>query len=105
MSRFNVRPISVVAPPPLPEIRDKKPSAYAAMMASGGAGTAPTISPSTGNVVVEAKKGRLTKDDLRRQKMDLADAAIVALVNNKPTKAKIREYFMERISKLNEEKR
>ena len=61
--------------------------------------------PSTGNVVVEPKKGRLTKDDIRRQKLDLADAAIVALVSHKPTKAKIREYFEGRIAHLNAEKR
>jgi len=75
------------------------------MMAKGGAGSAPIISHSTGNVVVEPKKGRPTKDDIRRQKMDLADAAIVALVSNKPTKAKIRDYFAGRIAHLNVEKR
>ena len=105
MSRFNVRAITEAAPAPLPPpIRDKKPSAYAAMNKRGGAGSAP-ISSSTGNVVIEAKKGRPTKDDIRRQKMDLADAAIVALVSNKPTKAKIREYFEGRIAHLNAEKR
>jgi phage terminase large subunit-like protein len=75
------------------------------MNRKGGAGSAPSISPSTGNVVIEPKKGRPTKDDIRRQKMDLADAAIVALVSNKPTKAKIREYFEGRIAHLNAEKR
>jgi hypothetical protein len=74
-------------------------------MKHGGAGAAPTPSPSTGNVVVEPKKGKPTKDDLRRQKMELADAAIVALVSNKPTRAKIREYIEGRIATLNAEKR
>ena len=104
MSRFNVRAISETPPPPIPVIRDKKPSAYNAMK-HGGAGAAPTPSPSTGNVVVEPKKGKPTKDDLRRQKMELADAAIVALVSNKPTRAKIREYIEGRIATLNAEKR
>lgn len=105
MSRFNVRAISETAPPPPPPIQNKQPSAYAAMSKKGGAGSAPVISPSTGNVVVEPKKGKPTKDDIRRQKMDLADAAVVALVSNKPTRAKIREYFEGRIATLNAEKR
>ena len=105
MSRFNIRAITEATPAPLPPpIQNKQPSAYAAMNKKGGAGAVPTISPS-GNVVIEPKKGRPTKDDIRRQKMDLADAAIVALVSNKPTKAKIREYFEKRIALLNEEKR
>jgi hypothetical protein len=105
MSRFNVRAITEAAPAPLPApIQNKQPSAYAAMNKKG-AGSAPSISSSTGNVVIEPKKGRPTKDDLRRQKMDLADAAIIALVSHKPTKAKIREYFEGRIAVLNAEKR
>ena len=107
MSRFNVRAISEPSPVALPPpIQNKQPSAYAAMNKKGGAGAAPMISPSTGTVVVEPKKGgRLTKDDVRRQKMDLADAAVVALVSNKPTRNKIREYMTGRIAILNAEKR
>jgi hypothetical protein len=56
--------------------------------------------------MVEApKKGRPTKDDIRRQKMDMASAAIVALLSNKPTKNRVREYMTGRIAQLNEEKR
>jgi hypothetical protein len=56
-------------------------------------------------MVEAAKKGRPTKDDIRRQKMDQASAAIVALLSNKPTKNKVREYMTGRIAQLNEEKR
>jgi len=74
------------------------------MMKKGGAGHAPTVSPTSG--MVEApKKGRPTKDDIRRQKMDQASAAIVALLSNKPTKNRVREYITGRIAQLNEEKR
>lgn len=105
MSRFNVRAITEAVPPLPPPIQNKKPSAYDAMR-RGGAGHAPASSPTTGAVMAEAaKKGRLTKDDVRRQKMDLADAAIVALVSNKPTRNKIREYMTGRIAILNAEKR
>ena len=74
------------------------------MKRSGGAGHAPTVSPTSG-MVEATKKGRPTKDDIRRQKMDQASAAIVALLNNKPTKNKVREYITGRIAQLNEEKR
>jgi len=106
MSRFNVRAITETAAPLPALIQNKQPSAYGAMRKrAGGAGSPPPMA--SGNVVVDssAKKGRLTKDDIRRQKMDMADAAIVALVSNKPTRAKIREYMTGRIAMLNAEKR
>jgi hypothetical protein len=84
-------------------IQNKKPSAYAAM---GKPSSAPVISPTTGNVVVEpAKRGRPSKEDVRRQKMDLASAAIAHLCSDKPTRNKVREYITNRIAHLNEEKR
>jgi len=103
MSRFNVRAITEAAPAPPPApIQGKQPSAYGAMMKrAGGAGHA---SPASGTAEA-VKKGRPTKDDIRRQKMDQASAAIVALLNNKPTKNKVREYITGRIAQLNEEKR
>lgn len=103
MSRFNVRPITEIAPPAAPMIQNKKPSAYAAMNRSSAP---PVISSTSGNVVVEpAKRGRPSKDDVRRQKMDLANAAIAALVSDKPTRNKIRDYMTKRIAVLNDEKR
>jgi hypothetical protein len=74
------------------------------MMKRGGAGHAPVSSAASG-MVEDVKKGRTTKDDLRRQKMDMASAAIVMLLNNKPTRNKVREYMTGRIAQLNEEKR
>lgn len=96
-----------MAPPPPPPapIPNKQPSAYGAMMKrTGGAGHAPVSSPPPGTAEA-VKKGRPTKDDIRRQKMDQASAAIVALLSNKPTKNKVREYMTGRIAQLNEEKR
>ena len=107
MSRFNVRAIIEAAPPPVVVPKDKQPSAYDAMKRRAAKST-PSISSVSpaGNVLVEpVKKGRPTKDDLRRQKMDMASAAIGILVESKPTKAKIREYMEARIAQLNLEKR
>ena len=103
MSRFNVRAITEVAQPIPTPIQNKKPSAYAAMMKGNAP---PVISSSSGNVIVEApKRGRPSKEDVRRQKMDLASAAINVLLANKPTRNKVREYMEGRIAVLNEEKR
>jgi hypothetical protein len=105
MSRFNVRPITVAVAPPVMVPKDKKPSAYDAMK-HGSSSAPPVISPTSGNVVVDAtKKGRPTKDEVRRQKMMMASAAITMLLADKPTKAKVREYMAARIMTLDEEKR
>lgn len=104
MSRFNVRPIGGAGapPPPLPP-PDKKPSAYAAMKGSGSASVASMAMPDSPG---ESKpKGRMTKDDIRRHKMDLADARIQVLVTMKPTRAKIRDYIESRIMQLDDEKK
>lgn len=104
MSRFNVRPIGVAAaptaPPPPP---DKKPSAYAAMKGSGSASVASMAMPEGPSG--SKSSGRMTKDDVRRHKMDLADARIQVLVTMKPTRAKIRDYIESRIMELDEQKR
>lgn len=106
MSRFNVRAITEIPAPPVMVPKDKQPSAYDAMRRSNAKAAPPMLSPTTGNVVIDpTKKGRPTKDDVRRQKMDMASAAIGTLVGNKPTKAKIREYMTARIAQLNLEKR
>jgi len=105
MSRFNVRPIggAGAAPPAAPPIHDKKPSAYAAMKGSGSASVASMAIPEGPSG--SKGSGRMTKDDLRRHKMDLADARIQVLVTMKPTRAKIREYIESRIMELDEQKR
>ena len=104
MSRFNVRPIAVAAAPPAPPpIHDKKPSAYAAMRGSGSASVASMAMPDERGG--SKGTGRMTKDDTRRHKMDLADARIQVLVTMKPTRAKIREYIESRIMELDNEKR
>lgn len=50
-------------------------------------------------------RGRPNKEETRRKKMALASATIGILVNSKPTKAKIEEYMLKRITELDAEKR
>jgi hypothetical protein len=103
MNRFNVRPI-----PPPPEaittiITDKKPSAYQAMKhgAVGGAGLPPPEEPKE---LKEPKRGRPSKDDVRRHKLAMASAQVALLVDSKPTRNKIRDYMQSRIEQLDLEK-
>lgn len=106
MSRFNVRAIAVAGPPPPPSVPyDKKPSAYAAMKDGPSNVVVYPSSPSSAPVTEKAKKGRMTKDDARKHKMDLASAGIQVLVVSKPNKNKIREYIKNRILQLDDEKR
>jgi hypothetical protein len=83
-------------------IANKAPNAYAAM--KHGTGHAP---PSVISHVVEepAKKGRPSKDEIRKRKMAAASAGIAALLAGKHTRAKVRDYFESRIMALDEEKR
>jgi len=101
MNRFNVRPLALI--PPLPETipHDKKPSAYHAMKHGITTVSAPIEKP----VVEEPKKGRPSKEEIRKRKLDMASNAISALVESKPTKAKIRSHIESRIAELDEEKR
>jgi hypothetical protein len=107
MSRFNVRPIGIASPPPPPSVpHDKKPSAYAAMKGGSGNVVVHPPTPSFSEPVAEkTRKGRMTKDDVRRHKMDLASAGIQVLVVSKPNRNKIREYIKNRILQLDDEKR
>jgi hypothetical protein len=100
MSRFNVRAIGAPQAPPPPLVADKKPSAYNAMKH----GT-PVTMPM--NVVVEEpkKKGRPSKDDIRKHKLAMASSKIAVLVESKPTRNKIRDFLESRILELDEEKR
>lgn len=95
MSRFNVREIIAPPPPPPHVIHDKKPSAYSAMKHGG-----PPV-----HVEEPKKKGRPSKEDVRKHKLSMADAGIQMLVETKPTRNRIREYFQSRIEELDEEKR
>ena len=107
MSRFNIRPIGIASAPAAPPVpHDKKPSAYAAM--KGGSQNVvvhPAMSSFSEPAPEKTKKGRMTKDDVRRHKMDLASAGIQVLVVSKPNRNKIREYIKNRILQLDDEKR
>jgi hypothetical protein len=104
MSRFNVRPIGVAAPPPPPPtIVGKQPSAYAAMKNGTGHDVishVPAAAPEPAK-----KKGRPSKDEIRRHKLAMADDSVQLLVEDKPTRNKIRDYIEHRILELDMEKR
>ena len=111
MSRFNCRPIARPGPPPMPFVpADKKPSAYAALKGREDKKSVELASmishvSSFADEPEARKRGRPSKDELRKKKMALASASIAMLVNDKPTKKKIQEYVERRIAELNEEKR
>ena len=103
MSRFNVRAVAPPSIPVAPMMANKAPNAYAAM--KHGTGAPP---PSVITHVSEeepAKKGRPSKDEIRKRKMAAASAGIAALLASKHTRAKVRDYFESRIMALDEEKR
>lgn len=110
MSRFNVRAIQAPIPEQIHVPSDKKPSAYSAF--KGRSSSAPAMVSSVSPVAEsEARSerrtggGRPTKDELRRRKLDMADASIQVLMVAKPNRAKIREYIQNRILALDIEKR
>jgi len=100
MSRFNIRSIAAPSVAPPPTIADKKPSAYNAMKH----GAAPAAVPVAAAVEEPKKKGRPSKEEVRRHKMAMASAGIALLISNKPTRNKIRNYMQSRIESLDEEK-
>jgi len=51
------------------------------------------------------KKGRPSKDDIRKHKLAMASDQIAVLVESKPTRNKIREFLSSRITQLDDEKR
>ena len=107
MSRFNVRaiaPPSIGPPPSVPA--DKKPSAYAAMKhGTTNVVVMPSSSSEGGEAPTKSRGGRPSKDELRRRKLATASAYIQVLLAGKPSKAKVREHFQNRILQLTEEKK
>jgi hypothetical protein len=81
---------------------NKAPNAYAAMKHGTGA---PPPSVITHVSEEPAKKGRPSKEEIRKRKMAAASAGIAALLAGKHTRAKVRDYFESRIMALDEEKR
>jgi hypothetical protein len=110
MSRFNVR---AIAPPVVAEVyvpADKKPSAYSAFKGRGVSAPPAMMAvaePEGGGGRAERRTGggRPTKDELRKRKLDMADASIQVLMVAKPNRTKIREYIQNRILALDAEKR
>jgi hypothetical protein len=68
-----------------------------------------TSIPMTNTVVFTAeepkKRGRPSKDDVRKHKLAMASDKIAVLVESKPTRNKIRQFLESRIMELDEEKR
>ena len=85
-------------------VADKKPSAYHAMKHG-------TSIPTTNTIVMAPpeeepkKKGRPSKDEIRKHKLSMASDQIAVLVESKPTRNKIREFLRSRITQLDDEKR
>ena len=107
MSRFNVRAVAPPTIPLQPMIANKAPNAYAAMK-HGTALPPPSIMGSTITHIgdgPEKKKGRPSKEEIRKRKLATASAGIAALMASKHTRAKVRDYFENRIMALDEEKR
>jgi hypothetical protein len=104
MSRFNIRQISapvVAAPAP---VADKKPSAYSAMKHGTSIPMMNTITMIPAEEETK-KKGRPSKDDIRKHKLAMASDQIAVLVESKPTRNKIRDFLSSRITQLDDEKR
>lgn len=99
-----MRQIAVAAPPPPPPtISGKQPSAYAAMKNGTGHDVISHVPPAAPEPV--KKKGRPSKDEIRRHKLSMADDGVQLLVEDKPTRNKIRDYIEHRILELDEDKR
>ena len=97
-----MRPISVASlPTPAPTISGKLPSAFAKYESSSSSAAATPVIETKEPV----KKGRPSKEEMRRHKMDMASEAIAALCSDKPTRAAVRTYMESRIKELDEEKR
>jgi len=109
MSRFNVRAIQAPIPEQVHVPSDKKPSAYSAF--KGRSSSAPTMVSASAVAEPESRSerrtggGRPSKDELRRRRLDMADASIQILMVAKPNRTKIREYIQNRILALDIEKR
>lgn len=102
MSRFNVRALTVAAPPPPPPPSSSK-SAYSAMKHGTGHDVITHV-PATAPEPAK-KKGRPSKDEIRRHKLAMAEESVQLLVEDKPTRNKIRDYIEHRILELDMEKR
>ena len=101
MSRFNVRAIgAVVVPPPPPPPAGKLSSAYHAMKHPHE-----VIAHVEAPVKEEKKRGRPSKEEIRKHKLSMSDGVIHTLVEDKPTLNKIRDYMEARIMELDKEKR
>jgi hypothetical protein len=103
MSRFNVRPISTPPPPPVIIPQGKQPSAYSAMKHGSSAPVNKVIYEDS--EPEPKKKGRPSKEEIRKRKMAQASARIAMLIDSKHNKSKVSEYISNRILELEEEKK
>ena len=104
MSRFNLRPISAPVAIPPPVIQDKKPSAYAAMNAHKQGDVISHVSL-VAEPIVAKKRGRPSKQEVKKKRLEMASQAIGMLIVSKPTKGKVCDYMAQRVMELDEEKK
>ena len=103
MSRFNVKPILSIEPPPRPVPKDIKPNAVRAMnsvhMTHVGAGG------DDEGVYEEAPRKRKNTTNAEKRKAKLAKAAsgVKGLMALEPTKKMVEEYITHRIAALDAE--
>ena len=90
------RPVGSMAPPPPPTTSSIKPVSRAKPV--GGA-RAPAVLPSA--IVKEEKvRGRPSKDERRIERRMEINGNIADMLDNKPTKQKVRIYLLARIQEL-----
>jgi len=101
MARFNIRAIGTAPEPiaPAPPA-GKLISAYHAMKHPHE-----VLSHVEAPVKEEKKRGRPSKEEIRKHKLSMSDGVIHSLVEDKPTRNKIRDYMESRIMELDREKR
>lgn len=99
-----IRGLGAAAPaPPPPAKKDILPQAILSARPIGVAAPTPDrIELISGDPPEGKKKGRPSKKEKMREARAAASASIAALLDSKPNKAAIREYFIDRISELSD---
>lgn len=98
-----IRGLGAAAPaPPPPAKKDLLPPAILSARPIGVAAPTPDRIELLSDDPPGKKKGRPSKKEKMREARAAASASIAALLDSKPNKAAIREYFEDRISELSD---
>lgn len=102
------RPIGYIAPRSAPSTLPAAVMSIAPPITSaalrGGGSAAASARPAPIPATDAARRGRPTKDDRMREARRAASDKIRAFADTKPSKRAVREFFVQRISELNDEK-